>query len=38
MRTTDACGDMDDWWQKYATMALHKQRIVFNENGKPGTC
>jgi hypothetical protein len=36
--STDACGDLDYWWQQFATPTWHKQRVVSSGNWPPGTC
>jgi hypothetical protein len=38
MTTTDACGDLDYWWQRVGTTPWQKQQVVFNENWPPGRC
>jgi hypothetical protein len=38
MASTDACGDLDYWWQQLATPTGHKQRVVSSDNWPPGTC
>jgi hypothetical protein len=38
MASTDACGDLDYWWQQFATPTWHKQRVVTSGNWPPSTC
>ena len=35
---TDACGDLDYWWQQYATSTWNHQRVSTNPNWPAGTC
>lgn len=36
--STDACGDLDYWWQKVGTATWNKQRVSTNPGWPPGTC
>jgi hypothetical protein len=38
LTATDACGDLDYWWQRVGTVAWNRQRIATNTSWPKGTC
>lgn len=38
LTSTDACGDLDYWWQKVGTVTWNRQRVLTNPGWAPGTC